>query len=115
MAVSCRGEWDSISKSANFPYRDLARGQFESVGHPSIEMFIGQTFDRWVDDHGGHPSDALADWLQLNDLSSGLVYATANSSFEHVRKLLNTAIPCRPVRQGSIPIPHAFPEIRRCF
>jgi N-acyl-D-aspartate/D-glutamate deacylase len=32
----------------------------------------------WVEDHGGHPSDAFADWIAANDLEPGLLYVAGN-------------------------------------
>ncbi len=80
-------DWDRSPKTT-FPHRDLDRVRIETVTRPELEEFVGGTFGEWARDHGGHPSDALADWLELNDLRPGLAYTTGNSDPERIGALL---------------------------
>ncbi len=80
-------DWDRIPK-ATFPHRDLDRVRIEAVARPELEQLVGSSFGEWARQHGGHPSDALADWLQINDLHPALAYTTGNSNHERVAALL---------------------------
>ncbi|MDI9979611.1 amidohydrolase family protein [Rhodococcus sp. IEGM 1307] len=81
-------DWDRIPKTT-FPHHDLDRVRIETVERPDLEQFVGESFGSWAKNHGGHPSDALADWLQLNDLHPGLAYTTGNANHERIGAFLN--------------------------
>jgi N-acyl-D-aspartate/D-glutamate deacylase len=80
-------DWDRVPKTT-FPHHDLDRVRIETVRRAELEVFVGQSFGQWASNHGGHPSDALADWLEMNDLHPGLAYTTGNSNYERVGRLL---------------------------
>jgi len=80
-------DWDRIPK-ATFPHHELDRVRIETVERADLEVLIGQSFGEWARTHGGHPSDALADWLEMNDLHPGMAYTTGNSNYERVGSLL---------------------------
>ncbi|MFI7190230.1 N-acyl-D-amino-acid deacylase family protein [Nocardia nova] len=81
-------DWDRIPKTT-FPHHDLDRVRIETVERPELEKFLGESLGSWAQNHGGHPSDALADWLQLNDLHPGLAYTTGNANHQRIGAFLN--------------------------
>lgn len=80
-------DWDRVRK-ATFPHHALDRVHIETVEREDLEHLVGQPFGDWVKNHGGHPSDALADWLQMNKLHPGLTYTVGNSNHHRVAALL---------------------------
>ncbi|EME17627.1 amidohydrolase [Rhodococcus triatomae BKS 15-14] len=81
-------DWDRIPKTT-FPHHDLDRVRIETVERPELEQYVGDSLGSWAKSHGGHPSNALADWLQLNDLHPGLAYTTGNANPERIGSFLN--------------------------
>lgn len=86
--VRAARDWDRVRRTT-FPHHDLDRVRIETVGSPDLEELVGESFGQWVRNHGGHPSDALADWLQVNELHPGMAYTTGNSNPERVAALLS--------------------------
>lgn len=85
--VRAAADWDRVPK-ATFPHHALDRVHIESVEREDLEPLVGQTFGSWAEGHGGHPSDALADWLEMNHLHPGLTYTVGNSKLDRVAALL---------------------------
>jgi N-acyl-D-aspartate/D-glutamate deacylase len=81
-------DWDRVPK-ATFPHHDLDRVRIETVERPDLVALVGTSFGEWATNHGGHPSDALADWLEINDLHPGMAYTTGNSDLGRVGSLLS--------------------------
>jgi N-acyl-D-aspartate/D-glutamate deacylase len=80
-------DWDGVRRTT-FPHHRLDRVRIDTVARPELEVFVGGSLGEWVRTRDGHPSDALADWLELNDLHPGLNYTTGNSDHERVGSLL---------------------------
>jgi N-acyl-D-aspartate/D-glutamate deacylase len=80
-------DWDRVRRTT-FPHHRLDRVRIETVARPELEVFVGQSLGEWVGNRAGHPSDALADWLEMNDLHPGLTYTTGNSNHERIGALL---------------------------
>jgi N-acyl-D-amino-acid deacylase len=80
-------DWDGVRRTT-FPHHRLDRVRIETVARPELEVFVGQSLGEWVGNRAGHPSDALADWLEMNDLHPGLTYTTGNSNHERIGALL---------------------------
>jgi len=80
-------DWDRVPK-ATFPHHDLDRVRIETVERDDLETLVGHSFGEWAMNHGGHPSDALADWLEMNKLHPGMAYTTGNSNHDRVGSLL---------------------------
>jgi N-acyl-D-amino-acid deacylase len=81
-------DWDRVRR-AIFPHHNLDLVRIETVERRDLEALIGHSFGEWAQERGGHPSDALADWLEMNDLHPGLAYTTGNSNPERVASLLS--------------------------
>lgn len=80
-------DWDSV-ESTTFPHRNLDLVMIDAVEHPDLEQFVGRSFGEWARSRGGHPSDALADWLEMNDLHPMLTYTVGNNNHDRVGALL---------------------------
>jgi N-acyl-D-aspartate/D-glutamate deacylase len=75
-----RAEWDAVSWIM-IPHKHPERIRFVSVADPALSPWVGRTLADLVAARGGHPSDALADWLIENDLQPGVVgVGVANSA-----------------------------------
>jgi N-acyl-D-aspartate/D-glutamate deacylase len=62
------------------PHKHPERIRFVSVSDPALSSWVGRTLADLVAARGGHPSDALADWLIDNDVQPGVVgVGVANS------------------------------------
>jgi N-acyl-D-amino-acid deacylase len=70
-------EWDAQDLFM-FPHRRLDLVRITSVARADLEQHVGSTLQSWVDQRGGHPSDAFADWIAINDLRPGLLYVAGN-------------------------------------
>jgi N-acyl-D-amino-acid deacylase len=83
-----RAEWDEV-KWAMLPHKHPERVRFVSVTDPALQRWVGGTLADLVAEKGGHPSDALADWLLANDLRPGVVgVGVANSDPDGVAATL---------------------------
>jgi len=82
-----RADWDRVPKTT-FPHHALDRVYIETVDRPDLEVLVGKRFGEWARGHGGHPSDALADWMEMNKLHPGLTYTVGNSDHVRVASLL---------------------------
>jgi N-acyl-D-amino-acid deacylase len=82
-----RDDWDKVKEG--FPSGGVERlFRIVKVGKPEYEGHIGRTFDFFLDEHGGHPSDGIADWALQNDLETEFVYPFTNTDFKAVGELL---------------------------
>jgi N-acyl-D-aspartate/D-glutamate deacylase len=83
-----RTEWDAVSW-VMIPHKHPERVRFVSVEDPALTPWVGRTLADLVAERGGHPSDALADWLLENDLQPGVVgMGVANSDPDGVAATL---------------------------
>ena len=83
-----REDWDLIPK-ATFPHHALNQVIIETVDRPELNHLVGMRLGDWATDHGGHPSDALADFLEINNLHPGLTYTVGNSHQKRISELLS--------------------------
>lgn len=67
-----RAEWDR-TPLALFPHRRLHTVRVVEVVSGADERWLGRTLDEVLAARGGHPSDALADFVLDNDCRPGLV------------------------------------------
>ena len=86
-ARSRRAEWDATTIEA-FPHRHPDYVRFASVTRPEHERWLGASLADLVAEHGGHPSDVLADWVLDNDLDPGLIAVLANADADGMRAML---------------------------
>ena len=80
-------DWDSADEGA-FPHRRIETVIITQVEHPELARFAGKPLTAWVDEHGGHPSDALADWVAKNDLRPELAFTVGNHDPARLGRLL---------------------------
>jgi len=80
-------DWDSTDEGI-FPHRKLDSLIISQVEAPELERFAGKPFSVWAREHGGHPSDALADWVAKNDLHPELAFTVGNHDPARLGKLL---------------------------
>jgi len=78
-------EWDA-QRLEFFPHRNIDRVRLTSAP-PQWGQWVGRSLAEWASEHGGHPSDALVDWVLANDLRPGLNYTTGNSDLARVGEL----------------------------
>jgi N-acyl-D-amino-acid deacylase len=67
-----REEWDRVPATI-IPHRHPEWIRFIEVTRPENERWLGRTLADLVAETGSHPSDALADWMLINDLAPGVV------------------------------------------
>lgn len=85
---TARDEWDHTERSL-FPIRRIDRVLFTSVARPELDGWVGRSLADLVAERGGHPSDALADWLLANNGAPGIVaQGVANGDVEGVAALM---------------------------
>jgi N-acyl-D-amino-acid deacylase len=83
-----RTEWDRV-KWAMLPHTHPERIRFVSVTDPALSRWVGATLADLAAENGGHPADALADWLLANELRPGVVgIGVANSDADGVAATL---------------------------
>ena len=79
-------EWDAQAQFM-FPHRRLDLVRITRVTDAVLDRYVGASLQSWVDDHGGHPSDAFADWIVANDYDPGLLYVAGNDDIARVGRL----------------------------
>lgn len=85
---AAREEWDRTEK-AMFPHRRPEAVRFVEVVGSDNEPWLGRTLADLIAEHGGHPSDVLADFVVANDCRPGLVaVGLANADVDGVARTL---------------------------
>ena len=85
---AARAEWDR-TPAALFPHRSIDKVRFVEVFSDENQRWLGRTLADLVAEVGGHPSDALADFVLTNDCRPGLVaIGVANADTEGVGSFL---------------------------
>lgn len=83
-----RAEWDRTEK-AMFPVNDISKARFVEVIGDENAAWMGRTLEDLVAERGGHPSDALADFVLANDCRPGLVaMGISNADVDGVARTL---------------------------
>jgi N-acyl-D-aspartate/D-glutamate deacylase len=86
--ATARGEWDSV-RAALFPHRRLECVRIVEVYGTDQDRWLGRTLADVVDEHGGHPSDAFADFVLANDCRPGIVaVGVSNADVDGVGRTL---------------------------
>lgn len=86
--AAARKAWDS-ERSLLLPTQFPERIRLTAVARPELRAWEGRTLADLVAARGGHPSDALADWVLENDLRPGVVVVgVANGDVDGVARLL---------------------------
>lgn len=85
--AQARADWDAVKEG--FPSGGVERlFRIVKVGTPKYESLLGHSFDRILDERGGHPSDVIADWALENNLDAEFVYPFTNTDTDEVGRLL---------------------------
>ncbi|HEV8296545.1 MAG TPA: amidohydrolase family protein [Acidimicrobiales bacterium] len=86
--AAARTEWDAAD-NAMFPFRRLERIRLVEVAHLDNERWLRRSLADLRGEHGGHPSDVLADWVAANDMRPGVVVTgIGNGESDGVARLL---------------------------
>lgn len=78
--------------SVLFPFDKPELLVVNSVGKPEFQPWFGRTLADIAGEHGGHVSDALADWVRDNAFSATFTFAIANTSSDDVARLLKSPV-----------------------
>jgi N-acyl-D-aspartate/D-glutamate deacylase len=86
--ATAREEWDRAPLTL-FPHRRLGNVRIVEVEGEENERWLGSTLTDVVEAHGGHPSDAFADFVLANDCRPGLVaVGVSNADVDGVARTL---------------------------
>lgn len=86
--ATARAEWDRVPLTL-FPHRRLETVRIVEVVGAENERWLGSTLADVVATHGGHPSDAFADFVLANDGRPGLVaVGVSNADVDGVAQTL---------------------------
>jgi N-acyl-D-aspartate/D-glutamate deacylase len=86
--ATARDEWDRVPLTL-FPHRRLGSVRIVEVVGAENERWLGSTLADVVDAHGGHPSDAFADFVLANDCRPGIVaVGVSNADVDGVARTL---------------------------
>ena len=85
---TARAEWDRVPLTL-FPHRRLDKVRVVEVVGDDNERWLGSSLAEVVDAHGGHPSDAFADFVLANDCRPGIVaVGVSNADVDGVARTL---------------------------
>ena len=76
--ASARAEWDA-TRPTLFPYRSPELIKLRSAVEADDQRWVGRLFADLLAERGGHPSDAMADWVLANDLNPDVIGMAANT------------------------------------
>jgi N-acyl-D-aspartate/D-glutamate deacylase len=83
-----REEWDGVH-AALFPHRRLECARIVETFGADNDRWLGQSIADVVTEHGGHPSDAFADFVLANDCHPGIVaVGVSNADVDGVGRTL---------------------------
>lgn len=78
--------------SVMFPFDKPDLLPIGSVANVALQPWIGRTLGDLIAERGGHPSDALADWLHENDFATTFTFAIANTDLAEVAGILKSPV-----------------------
>lgn len=84
-----RHDFDTVETSFLFPVHKIDKIRIVTTNGGDHEAWCGRSLGDMARDKGGHPSDALADWILANDLNTSFVVPLANAEPDGVAFLLN--------------------------
>jgi N-acyl-D-aspartate/D-glutamate deacylase len=87
-----RHDFDTVTTSPLFPVHRLEKIRIVAANDPEHEKWVGRSIGEMVAARGGHPSDALADWVLENDLNTSFVNPVANHDPAGVAKLFEAPV-----------------------
>lgn len=83
-----RQDFDTVTTSFLFPVHKLDKIRIVTTNGGDADVWRGRSLGEMARHKGGHPSDALADWILANDLNTSFVVPLANAEPEGVAFLL---------------------------